>query len=155
MAEAVLPYTQTNGTTADATKVQASDAALRDFINTELVHRDGSKSFTGLPELPTTSPGTNNPVRKGLLDSLLLLKLTVETSGLVVKMGSASTAVDGSGNATVIFGAAFPTSIVAVFTQETGTSERVKVTAKTVANFTVKGPTPSATVTFDWIAFGT
>lgn len=41
-----LPNTLANGTNADASKVQENFVAVRDHINTEVIHRNGSIAFT-------------------------------------------------------------------------------------------------------------
>jgi hypothetical protein len=130
MPDATLPYiVGPNGTNTDATKVAGDLDALRDFINNSVVHRDASRSFTGLPELPTSTPATNQPVRKGLMDTALATKVESPT-GAIVKYGSASVTLDGTGAGAVLFGAAFPGACSVVITQPTSASAAVRVTAK-------------------------
>jgi hypothetical protein len=72
MATTSVPYSFTNATNADATKVNADFTALINFINTEVIHRDGSIAFTALPTLAADPTVSTQAARKGYVDSAVL-----------------------------------------------------------------------------------
>lgn len=71
MATVSIPFTFANNTqNADATQVNSNFSTIASFINTEVIQRDASVAFTGIPTLPSTNPSVaNHAVRKGYVDS--------------------------------------------------------------------------------------
>jgi hypothetical protein len=64
-----LPYTFVGGTAANAAEVNANLVALRDSINNNLIHRDGSKAMTALLSLISTDPSaTTHATHKAYVD---------------------------------------------------------------------------------------
>lgn len=65
--------TFTNQTNADATAVNSNFTKLRNFLINEVIHKDASVAFTGIPTLPATTPSNaNHAVRKGYVDAIVL-----------------------------------------------------------------------------------
>lgn len=70
MATCSVTYSFANLTNADATQVNANFTSLVNFINSEVIHRDGAIAFTTIPTLPGTNPTTaNQATRKAYVDS--------------------------------------------------------------------------------------
>lgn len=71
MSTLALPNTITNGTTADATEVQANDAAIVAYINDQCITKDGTETMTGFLTLLASDPtDANHAVRKSYVDAL-------------------------------------------------------------------------------------
>jgi hypothetical protein len=69
MATASVTYALTNGTTADASQVDTNFDDLVGFLNSSVVHTDGSKSLTGLLTLHAADPSSSNhATRKSYVD---------------------------------------------------------------------------------------
>ena len=156
MASLTLPYPNlTNGQAADAVQVNADYAAIVNFLLTLVPHTDGTNAFTGLPVLPATAPGTTNPVRKDVMDAALALRVkNVRGAEVFMAAGTATGIVlDGAGNATVSMGMTLNAAPFCVMVSPTSaTAALVKATTtRSTTQFQVLG-TPSATVSFDWIA---
>lgn len=65
----VVPNTFTNGTNADATKVNDNFDTIASYVNTNAILKDGSVSFTGLVTGPTTTPTSDDHLaRKKYVD---------------------------------------------------------------------------------------
>lgn len=72
MAVATTSYVFANGVTSDATQVDQNFTDLVNFLNSSVVHRDGSTSFTGVPSGPASDPVTDNQLpRKKYIDDRL------------------------------------------------------------------------------------
>lgn len=71
MATVSIPFTFVNNTqNADATQVNSNFTTLRDFINTNVIHKDATIAFTGVPTLPSTTPtDPNHATRKAYVDA--------------------------------------------------------------------------------------
>lgn len=156
MASLTLPYPNlTNGQNADALQVNANYAAVVTFLLTLIPHTDGTNAFTGLPVLPASAPGTTNAVRKDVMDAALALRVkNVRGAEIFMAAGSATGVVlDGAGNSTVIMGMTLPNAPYCVMVSPTSaTAALVKATTtRSTTQFQILG-TPSATVSFDWIA---
>lgn len=72
MSALILPYPNfVNGVNSDAEQVDANNAAVKSFVDSEVVHVDGSKDFTGYPQLPAAAPTfPRHPARKQDMDAL-------------------------------------------------------------------------------------
>lgn len=69
MANFDVRYTFTANTTARSDEVNTNFAEIETFLNNEVVHRDGSTSFSGIPTLPADNPtSSNHAVRKAYVD---------------------------------------------------------------------------------------
>jgi hypothetical protein len=69
MATASVTYALANGTTADATQVSTNFTDLVNFLNTNVVHKDGSVSMSGLLTLHSADPSSSNhATRKSYVD---------------------------------------------------------------------------------------
>lgn len=93
MATLTLPQTWVNGETADGTEVLANLNAIVTSVNTELVHRDGSRSLTGhmlAPVAPISSSQHLTP--KSYVDAAVAAaKTTWQTWTPVVTQGAVVT----------------------------------------------------------------
>ena len=69
MATASVSYALANGTSADATQVATNFTDLVNFLNTHVVHKDGSVSMTGQLSLYASDPtDANHATRKQYVD---------------------------------------------------------------------------------------
>lgn len=64
-----VSYTFTNSTTADADEVNSNFSSLVSWINTNAVHLDGSKVFTGAPSYASDPVSNNQLCRKYYVDN--------------------------------------------------------------------------------------
>jgi hypothetical protein len=72
VATASKTYSFTASTTAVASQVNTNFDDLVDFLNQEVIHKDASVAFTGVPSGPATDPSTANQLtRKAYVDGLL------------------------------------------------------------------------------------
>jgi hypothetical protein len=70
MASLATTYTFSSGTRAKSAEVNQNFTDVVNFVNTEVIHRDGAVAFTGLPTLPATDPTTaNHATRKSYVDA--------------------------------------------------------------------------------------
>lgn len=72
MANIVRSFDFVNGNVADAEQVDTELNAIVAFIANggSVVHRDGTQAFTGLPQLPATTPTlTTHPASKSYVDA--------------------------------------------------------------------------------------
>lgn len=155
MSTFVLPQTISNGTTGDADAVMADLVAIRDWINTQLVAKDGTPTFTGFPSLPSVTPSAaNDAAPKGYVDTNDADRIKTNNANTLVRRGTASGSTDGSGVLTVTVSPAI-TAISQVILTPTGTTTApLRVSAKTGGGSFSVTSTPSLAITFDWIAFG-
>lgn len=80
MAELTIPHTITDATNADASELQQNYQAIRDFINAQVVHRDGSIIMSGPLTLDGTEPSLGtDPVTKEYVDALGTSEATPNT----------------------------------------------------------------------------
>lgn len=70
-ANVAVTYTFTNGTAADAAQVNQDFTDLVSWINTNAVHLDGSKAFTGAPSYAADPVSANQLCRKSYTDGLV------------------------------------------------------------------------------------
>lgn len=89
MATASVPYTFTNGTqNADATQVNSNFSNIVNFLNAEVIQRDGSVAFTAIPTLPASNPSNDNhAVRKAYVDAFLPAGTIVDYGGSTAPSG--------------------------------------------------------------------
>lgn len=70
MATLTIPNTFIDATTAEAAEVNANFSAVKSFIDTEVIQRDGSVAFTALVSGPSTDPtASNHLARKQYVDT--------------------------------------------------------------------------------------
>ena len=86
MATVSIPYTFVNNTqNADATQVNLNFTTLRDFLNSSVIHKDGTVAFTGVPTLPSTDPTlANHAVRKAYVDAFFPVTSANIADGAIV-----------------------------------------------------------------------
>lgn len=90
--DASVPNNFTAGLPSVADDVDANFAAVVNWINTNAVHLDASKAFTGVPSGPATDPTTDNQLtRKAYVDAKPDLRVGVRLS----KTGETFTAANG------------------------------------------------------------
>jgi len=71
MATPTVPYSFVSGTLAKSSEVNANYDALRTFIGTNCVQRDGSVAFTAVPSGPSSDPvSANQFTRKSYVDGV-------------------------------------------------------------------------------------
>lgn len=71
-SDVTVPNNFTAGTPAVADDVDANFAAVTSWVNTNAVHLDASKAFTGIPVGPASDPTSDNQLaRKAYVDSKL------------------------------------------------------------------------------------
>lgn len=69
MATLNITYTFAALTDAHAAEVNTNFTDVKNFVNTNVVHTDGSKVFTGVPSGPSTDPSSDNQFsRKAYVD---------------------------------------------------------------------------------------
>lgn len=84
-----VPNSFTNGVASDADDVNANFAALVAWINTNAVHLDGAKAFTGVPSGPATDPTTANQLaRKSYVDKAVPPGTVFDFAGTSAPSGS-------------------------------------------------------------------
>lgn len=67
---AAVTYTFTAGTAARAAEVNQNFTDLVNYINTNVILKDGSVAFTGIPTLPNADPtNSNHAARKAYVDT--------------------------------------------------------------------------------------
>lgn len=69
-ANVAVTYTYVNGTAADGTQVNQNFADIVNWVNTNAVHLDGSKAFTGAPSYAADPVSANQLCRKSYVDGL-------------------------------------------------------------------------------------
>lgn len=90
MPAANNPQTYVTGTPATAAAVNANFDYLESFINTEVIQRDASLAFTGVPSGPATDPSSDNQLaRKKYVDDrsklVKYVEVTTDQSGNYAK----------------------------------------------------------------------
>lgn len=70
-ANVAVTYTFTNGTAADAAQVNQDFTDIVSWINTNAVHLDGSKVFTGAPSYASDPVSANQLCRKSYVDGYI------------------------------------------------------------------------------------
>ena len=71
MATSSKTYTFVTSTAAEAAEVNTNFDEIHSFLNNSVAHLDGSKTFTGIPVLPSSDPTTSNQAtRKGYVDAM-------------------------------------------------------------------------------------
>lgn len=77
MATAAVTYSFTAGTPAVASQVNTDFSDLTTFLNTNVVHKDGSVTMTGGLTLPDAEPGSDNQAtRRKYVRALQIVKTT-------------------------------------------------------------------------------
>ena len=79
MATLTYTYSFTNGTAANAVEVNNNFNAASNFVNTELVNRDGSVAMTGGLTLPGDPSSPSQAARKQYVDNAVAAALPVAT----------------------------------------------------------------------------
>lgn len=69
MATSTVTYIFTNGTTADASEVDQNFTDLTNFLNTQVVHADGSVAMSGNLVLPGVPSSANHAASKQYVDN--------------------------------------------------------------------------------------
>lgn len=88
MATASITYTFTNGTNADGVQVNSNFNSILSFLNSEVIQRDASVSFTNIPLLPSSNPTLDNQAaRKYYVDQTVQLNIP---AGTIVQYAGAS-----------------------------------------------------------------
>lgn len=101
MATAAVTYTFSNGTNADATKVNTNFTDLVSFINAELIQKDASVAFTAVPSGPASNPTTDNQlVRKKYVDDLVGFSAATE---LKLRRVAVQTVADTAGTVSFVW----------------------------------------------------
>lgn len=71
MATSSVSYSFVNGTTGDGTQVNQNFTDLVNFLNNQVVHKDGSTTMTGALTLPASDPvSANQAARKAYVDTV-------------------------------------------------------------------------------------
>lgn len=167
-------YTFLAGAVAQPNEVNVNFDDIIDFVNDEVVHKDGTVAMTAHLSGPATDPtAANQYTRKAYVDASDLLRprmrgllngvVDTNTVQCYVTGGSFVVTLDGSGNAAVPFQTAFPNGIIAVTASNgdlNATPAYPNVGGKTAAGFSMNWQHPSgtsmagATVRVDFIALG-
>ena len=72
MASLAVTYDFVEDTSIDPDQMNQNFTDVIDFVNTSVVHADGSIAFTGIPSLPASDPTTANQAsRKSYVDSAI------------------------------------------------------------------------------------
>lgn len=88
MATASISYVFTNGTNADGVQVNSNFSSILTFLNTEVIQRDASITFTNIPILPGSDPSTDNQAaRKAYVDKVVPAGIVVQFAGTVAPSG--------------------------------------------------------------------
>jgi len=106
-ANATVTNVFVQGTPANAGDVNANFTDVLTWINTNAAHLDGTKAFTGLVTLPSTSPSNaNHATRKAYVDGLVespLLRLARERWTVVAAAPTGTENVDAATAAVVYY----------------------------------------------------
>ena len=70
-ANVAVTYTYVNGTAADGTQVNQNFTDIVNWINTNAVHLDGAKPFTGAPSYAADPVSANQLCRKSYVDGYI------------------------------------------------------------------------------------
>lgn len=93
--DAAVTNNFTAGTPAVADDVDTNFADLVTWLNTNAVHLDGSKAFTGIPSGPASDPSTANQLtRKAYVDSVVGGRGVVATATKTSQQGSITSVTD-------------------------------------------------------------
>lgn len=134
-----LPFTLTNGTTADATQVMANLNSILNCANTVLAPI-ASPTFVGTPAAPTASPGTNTTQ---IATTAFVQASSVSAANPTATAGP--TAVNGSASTYMRSDAAPPvqkgTNAVFGLVEGDGSTISLSSGVATVANITVNSTT--------------
>lgn len=127
MATLNKSYTFVADTLARAEQVNQNFDEIVAFLNSQVLHVDGSKAMEGQITLPPSDPTTNNQAtRKAYVDAQDNKRLKVQHSGyavfggtppnegLVMQAGTVVAPTDGNGNHTVVFPQPFPNGVLTV-----------------------------------------
>lgn len=94
-SDAAVTNNFTAGTPAVADDVDTNFADLVTWLNTNAVHLDGSKAFTGIPSGPASDPTTANQLtRKAYVDSVVGGRGVVATATKTSGQGSITSVTD-------------------------------------------------------------
>lgn len=149
MATLTIPNTFANSTTADATQVNANFTAVKDFIDDEVIQKDGSKAFTGLVSGPATDPtAADHLSRKAYVDAQI-----------ATRAASSHTHAAGDVTSGTFATARIPSLAASIITSGTFDTARIpnlaasKITSGTFANAripaTISGKTSIGSTTLD------
>lgn len=158
MTTIVVPYPNfVNATTADADQVDANFTALIAHMQSDVVHVDGTNSFTSFPVLPATAASAaRHPMRKTDVDAADLERLQYKGTAGTQRYWQAATVsavFDGSGNYALSFPESFANTCTLVIATA-ATAVAIGSVSPTVAGCTLKGPV-STTVSVSYMALGT
>lgn len=84
----ILPNDILNDTPADATPVEQNYSVIEQYINTQVINRDGSVAMTGQLHLFGDPLNVNDAARKGYVDALLPVGVMLPFTGQVAPAGS-------------------------------------------------------------------
>lgn len=179
MATAAITYTFVANTLITASEANTNFQDLVDFLNQEVVHKDGSVAFTAHASGPASNPTTDNQYsRKAFVDAgdLARVKRGADTMAALVggstdfttkqllfQGGYKEVLTDGNGFTTVTFPTAFPTGLltfVACGADYTDGPCIFSLGAHTAAGADVYiaddtgGPRNTETIKFAWLAVG-
>ena len=88
MSTLTLPYDLVNDQTADAQVLQSNYVALENFLNNNVVHRDGSNGIdSGELALPGPPSLTNSAATKGYVDGIIPVGVVVPYAGATAPTG--------------------------------------------------------------------
>lgn len=168
----------TVATDSDATKVNQNFDDIIDFINGQVIQKDGSLAFDEIPSGPAEDPTTINQfARKGYVDQTRLLAVdehvagvdppTADAGGYKTIAGSASALLLAAGGEAGIAylpvtfpGGGFTNGVLAVipfctYQANRGTGPHfVGATTKTSFNFCIPGGTVGGASSISYIAIG-
>lgn len=101
MATISVPNNIQNGDDLDADNVMDNFDALVTSLTNDIVHKDGSVAFTGIPSLPASDPSTaNQAVRKSYADALVARHLENGTAATPKRVTYGSTTLVFTSSAT-------------------------------------------------------
>lgn len=140
--DAAVTNNFTAGTPAVADDVDTNFADLVTWLNTNAVHLDGSKAFTGIPSGPASDPTTANQLtRKAYVDSVVGGRGVVATATKTSQQGSITSVTDVTSLSvtfTAVTGRRYRLSFQGqVFSSSSGDTVQVQITDSTnaVQNF--------------------
>lgn len=85
MATASVTYTFVNGAPNDGAPVTQNFTDILNFLNTQVVHKDGAVTMSGALTLPSSDPTTGNQAtRKSYVDASLPIGMIVQFAGSTV-----------------------------------------------------------------------
>lgn len=91
-----VSYTFTNSTTADADEVNSNFSSLVSWINTNAVHLDGSKVFTGAPSYASDPVSNNQLCRKYYVDNKTWAAANIQSGAITTaKLSTTSGEIAG------------------------------------------------------------